>query len=776
MLCSGPRTLVLLLTVAATSIACGGDDDGGGDADAGPPLPEVTDPLEWVDPTIGTGGFGFAHGSCFVGAAMPHGLVKVGPDTRGPHGTILFLHYSGYWAGDNVLQGMSHMHLHGTGAADYGVVSIMPTTTFAPGSTSVVDYEQKYAKADESARPGRYATRLEDGTAWEATATTRAAHHRITYPAGAPGAYLVVDLAKVLNDGEITDAEVSLDPATQQVTGRLRHVGGMSGGFGGYDVWFVLRTKQAWTSHVVWSAGQPAAPGESASGTGVGAALGVDPAGGPLEVQVALSLVSPEGAAANLAAELPAWDFDATLAAAEAAWRDDTGVVLVTGGSPAERRMFYTALYHAHLMPTVIADADGTYRIDDLAPLQATSHRQQSDFSLWDTYRTLHPLYVLLWPDDAVETARSLTAFAAATGFFPRWPIATGEAGTMLGASAEIVLADSVVKGVDDFDVAAAWTILRAAALDPVAPAAGRGGRSDLELYMQYGYMPSSKGRPVSVTTEYAHDDFALGQLALALGHDADAAALATRSHGWKLLYDPATGFLRARDEAGNWAIAPEDFDPLAFTDDYAEANAWHSLWMVGAHDADGLAELMGGRAAVIAKLEQFFDGAKADWDATIGDSAAQALMRPYYWHGNEPDMNAAYLFAQLGRPDLTQTWVRWIETTLYTDGPEGLAGNDDGGTLSAWYVFSALGFYPVPGSDRYVVGAPLFPRARVRLAGGVELVVEAEGVSAENLYVQSVTLNGVPVDRPELTHAELAAGGTLRFVMGPQPSDWGRF
>jgi predicted alpha-1,2-mannosidase len=269
----------------------------------------------------------------------------------------------------------------------------------------------------------------------------------------------------------------------------------------------------------------------------------------------------------------------------------------------------------------------------------------------------------------------------------------------------------------------------------------------------------------VSLTTEYAHDDFALAQLAGALGHTADRDALLARSRGWRMLYDPAVGFLRGRNADGTFPAGA--FDPLELGDDYAEANAWHSLWMVGAHDADGLAEVMGGRDAAIAKLEMFFTLAKDDFDNA--DESAANFPRPYYWHGNEPDMNAAFVFAQLGRPDLTQTGVRWIQDSLYAATPEGVAGNDDGGTMGAWYVLATLGVYPVPGSDRWILGAPRFPQARVRI-GGRELRIIAEG---EGIYVQSVSLDGAPVDlaHPELTHAQLAGAGELRFVMSDAPS-----
>jgi len=284
---------------------------------------------------------------------------------------------------------------------------------------------------------------------------------------------------------------------------------------------------------------------------------------------------------------------------------------------------------------------------------------------------------------------------------------------------------------------------------------------------MQYGYVPNTSYRSVSTTTEYSHDDFGLAQLAGALGHTADRDALLARSKNWRNLYDPSVGFLRAKQPDGSFpAVA---FDPLEMNEDYAEANAWHSLWMTGAPDPEGLAEVMGGADAAVAKLEMFFTLAKQDWD--LHDEASANFPRPYYWHGNEPDINAAFIFAQLGRPDLTQLWSRWVEDTQYTDQPAGVAGNDDGGTLGAWYVLATLGVYPIPGSDRWIISAPRFPQARV-LVGGRELTIVAEGTGA---YVAGVTLDGVPLTVPELTHAQLVNGTTLLFQMTDKPSNWGR-
>lgn len=742
-----------------------------------PPGPAVTwRESEHVAPVfIGSGGFAYAVGSATVGAAAPQGLVKVGPDTKGPWGTIRFLHFSGYWYGDDTILGFSHMHLHGTGATDYGVLAFMPSDGFDPALTSAAAYASRFQKANETAAPGRYSVLLDrGGIAVDITATPRAAHHRYTYSPSAVTGHVIVDLDHHLDGGSVADAEITLDPAAQRLRGRLRSVGGMSGGFGGYDVFFEARTRAPWTEALTWHDGGAPEASNGASGAGVGVALAFDLAGAaPVEMQVGISLVSPEGAAANLAAEMPAWDLEATAKKTTGDWDALLGTVRFEGGTEVQRDIMTASLYHLFLMPTVTSDGDGAYRGVDDQVRQAKGHRYVSDLSLWDTYRTLHPIYSLIAPDRARDAVISLHEMAKAGGFFPKWPIATGESGVMIGSSAEVVVADAFIKGITDFDAEGAYGILRAAAMDPTPPAGGRGGRDWVEPYAMLGYVPSGAARgPVSQTTEYAVDDFALAALAEGLGHGADAAALRARAIGYRQLYDPETGFLWAKDEAGEWSTPHTD--PTAFGDEFVEANAWQSMWMV-ALDAEGLAELAGGKAALVKHLEEMFTRTKEDFDQIdFTDPLNYGAMRPYYWGGNEPDINAPYTFAQLGRPDLTQKWVAWLRASLYTAGPDGLPGNDDGGTMSAWFVFSALGFYPIVGSDRYILGAPLFPHAEVAVPGGT-FTVDAPTVSDTNIYVQSVTLDGKQLAKPEIVHADLRAGGSLVFEMGPTPSTWAR-
>jgi predicted alpha-1,2-mannosidase len=768
---------VLALPLLAGALGCstsGAQAPADGGADGGDGFAVVWRQSTPVAPVfIGSGGFAYAFGSASVSAAAPSGLCKVGPDTLGPWGTVNFLHYSGYWYGDDTIQGFSHLHLHGTGATDYGVLAVMPSDGFDASRTTATGYQSTFQKSSESAVPGRYAVTLDRGSIGvELTATAHAAHHRYTYPAGATSAHVIFDLDHHLNGGTITAATVTLYPAENRASGQLHSVGGMSGGFGGYDVFFEARSRSAWTENMVWQGGAAPVSGTTVTGTGVGFELGFDPTQS-VEIQVGLSMVSSDEAAANLTAEMPAFAFDTTQQQTEAAWTALLGRVTFTGGNENQQAMMMAATYHAFLMPSAQSDVDGSFTGMDKMVHTTGGYHYLSDMSLWDTYRTLHPLYALIAPELSLDSVLSLHEKAKESGFFPKWPIATGEAGTMIGASAELVVSDAYQKGVTGFDAEGAYEILSAAAMDATTPPGGRGGRDRVEPYMMLGYVPASTGNSsVSVTTEYANEDFALSALAAGLGHSADAATLKARAVGYQKLYDPATGFLWAKNDDGSWASSHAD--PTSFGDDFDEANAWQSLWMV-ALDADGLAKLAGGRPQLVAKLEQMFELTKQDFDQTdFTDQLTSSGQRPYYWAGNEPDMNAVYLFAQLGRPDLTQKWVAWLRASWFTPGADGLPGNDDGGTMSAWLLWSSLGFYPLSGSTLYVVGAPLFPHAEIAVTGGT-FTVDAPGVSDENLYVQSATLNGAPLTAPQLSHADLKAGGSLTFVMGPAPSTWGQ-
>ncbi|HEY4238860.1 MAG TPA: GH92 family glycosyl hydrolase [Kofleriaceae bacterium] len=734
--------LVCLAACGGSSAAPDAVHDGELFEDPPPPDAIVTtvgDPTPYVDPRIGTGGLGYAYGSCFVGAAVPHGLAKPAPDTEDASDDApSFQHFSGYWAPDTKIIDFTQVHLHGTGATDYGVLALMPAAAWNPDATSIADYAATFTKANELAAAGEYKVTLDNGIGIAVAATTHAAVYRVTSAHA-----IVFDLKKALSGGSVDDWAIDVDDAGGTATGHLHTIGGMSGGFGGYTVYFAIQG--SWAAHHDWANGTALDIADDAT------------------LAIGVSLVSLEGAQANLATEVTTLDEPATAASARAEWKQKLAITL-SGGTDTQRRIFYTSLYHSFLMPSIISDDDGTYRLAG-QPVSTASWHQMSDLSLWDTYRTVSPLYALVAPDSASDTARSLIAFDAGLGAYPKWPLAIGETGTMLGASAEVVIADAVARGVSA-DGALAYPTLRAAAMDPSAPPASRGGRDQVVAYMQDGYVPRSVDRSVSLTTEYANDDFALAQLAAAVGATDDHDALMTRRLGWRQLFDPAVGFLRARNVDGSF---PTDaFNPIAQTSDYAEANAWQSLWMAANHDPDGLVTLFGTSDAAVAKLSSMFAMSKDDWTDTGADG--NSLPRPYYWAGNEPDLNAAFVFSQLGHPELTAQWAGWIEDTFYGDGVDGIVGNDDGGAMGSWYVLATLGLYPIAGSDGWILGAPRFPRAEIT-ANGHTLAIVADG---DGPYVQSVTLDGAAVTTPSLTHAELVGASELRFTMGPTPSSWG--
>lgn len=740
------------------------------------PPEQVSQPRRYVVPFIGSGGFGFRHGSSFVGASAPHGLAKVGPDTRGPWGTVNFLHYSGYWYGDDTIQGFSQMHLHGTGATDYGVLTVMPLDDFAPDRTKPEVYGSRMRKPTETASPGYYAVTLERGEIRsEMTATTHAAYHRYSFAKAVPRKSLLIDLGHALDSGEVSRAEIKLDPDQRTLRGQLRSLGGMSRGYGGYEVYFVIRSRTPWTGQEVWSEGNAPAAGTQALGKGVGVVLffdgapsGSEPAGPPIELQIGLSLVSLAGAEKNLATELPEWDFDKAREKTASAWDRLLNTLKISGGTEAERRMFFSSLYRSFLMPSQHSDTDGQYLGMDGKAHAADGFRYVSDLSLWDTYRTLHPLYSLIAPAAALDSVRSLLAMAQARGSFPKWPLAGGDSGSMIGAPAELVVADAYLKGHTAFDAEAAYQILRAAAMDPVAPMGGRGGRNHVEDYMRYGYVPSATGGSVSLTTEYARGDAALAALAGALGHKQDADKLAERARSFRALYDTKVGFLRGRAADGTFSWRA--YDPTKYSEEYVEANGWQALWM-NDHDTPAMIEMLGGSEAFVSKLSEMMEGTRKQWEAEDQTAPTAGATPPdYHWAGNENEIHAPYLFALAGKPELTQSWVRWVMKTQFTDTPAGLPGNDDGGTMAAWYLFSAMGLYPIVGTDLYVLSAPLFPRIEVAVQGGTFLI-DAPDASADRYLVREITLNGTKLTSPVIKHSELRAGHMLRFTLAKVPN-----
>ncbi|MBS2032581.1 MAG: GH92 family glycosyl hydrolase [Deltaproteobacteria bacterium] len=740
------------------------------------PTPTPVDPVTLVDTRLGSGGFAYGAGNCFPGAAVPNGMVNVGPDTTGKYGDLFFIHYDGYWDGDDTIQGFSHLHLSGTGASDFAVLSVMPLVGFDSTKLTVADNATKFDKSTEVAKPGDYEVTLANGIKAELSATAHVASHRYTFPAGTASPALLFDLTHAIR-ATVTTAEAHLDATKNRIQGSLTTTGGMSGGF---TLYFAIQLDRAWTHATVWNTATPPASGADITGAGSSFALELDGTNTtPVQMAVGLSFVSATGALANLTTEQSTLNLDGVRRDASTLWHARLAMLTPTGGSDADTQLLYSALHHLFVMPSMTSDADGSYVYEGHTG-QASGFNVLSSLSLWDTYRTANPLYDLLAPDRASDIVQSLDAMQKINGAFPKWPLATSDSGTMDGSSADVVITDAVLKNVPNLDAESLYQRLRAAALDTTPPAGGRGGRStDFDDYNELGYVTADGGGDgsVSLTLEYAQEDFALSNLASWLSHSDDQAALLERSHGYRKLYDPDGGFLRARRADGS--LAPEDFVPTAWVD-YVEADAYQSLW--GApHDAAGTAQLLGGNDAAIAALQDFFTQAKTENDQIVAHLASDPtdvltanMPRNHFWAGNEPDIHTPYLFALLGRPDLTQQWVAWVRSAFYNSTSSGLPGNDDGGTLSAWFVWSAMGFYPLAGSDSYIVGTPLFPKLVIQLPGGT-FTVEANNVSATNIYVQSATLNGEPLLSPVFRHHDIQVGGVLHLEMGPTPSIWGR-
>lgn len=756
----------LWLTCALVLGACGGDDAPGGPLDAGPldagpvdagpppPARSADAPrLQWVDPFIGTGGLGFNDiGSTYPGPAMPFGMIHPGPDTMTESGALLFLHCSGYAYDDRYIRAFSHTRMNGVGITDYGVVALMPTVGMSAERTTPLGHRSSYAKESETASPGYYAVTLDEGDIRvELTSGLRAALHRYTYQPGAD-ATVLFDASHALPEVDVTDATVRVLPDARELEGHVHFSGGYSGRFGGVRVYFVVRFDRDFAGHGVWQAGALHEGETERSGADVGAWARFDTASSSeVRVAVGISFLDVARARMNLDAEAADFDFDRMRADAEEAWETELSRVEIEGRSERDFRIFYTALYHALLMPTLATEADGRYRGLDGEEHVADGFTYYTDLSLWDTYRTLHPWVTLTMPERARDFAITLIHMAEQHGAYPRWPLGTGETGGMLGDPAVIVLADTWQRGVRDFDVERAYQLGRVSA-DGDPP--GGIGRSSMEPYLRLGWVSiESGGASASKTMEFAYADHALSILAAAAGDDEGAARYRARGRNYQNLWDPERELFLGRHEDGRFA---EDGAPDRWHGYYAEGNAWQYLWLAP-HDVDGLAATLGGRDRTLERLRFFFEQSEME---------RRGVTPPrWYWHGNEPDIHAPFLFAALGEHHDTSRWAAWVRRVSYGDTPTGLPGNDDGGTMSAWYLFASLGFFPLAGDDDYVLSTPLWTRAVVHLPGG-DLVIEAPEASEAAVHAREVRWNGELIDPVRIEHRTIAGGGTLRFEM----------
>ena len=735
--------------------------------------PERRTAYEAVDPFIGTGG----EGHVFPGAVAPFGMVQLSPDTdTGCQIRDCYGHAAGYRYDDPTIEGFSHTHFSGAGHSDLGdfmimpvagdVVSLEPGDAAKPGS----GYRSRFSHDREVAQPGYYSVMLADrGEHAELTAGTRIGVHRYTYPAG-KAAHLVFDLRPSLYNypGKILWSTIRLH-SDGTITGSRQTRGWAPD----RKLYFAVRFSEPLKGHAFVDTEKNVAyrgfqgPGRGKDdvaerqGRALVGRLDFGRLDRPLEVRVALSSVDETGAIANLDAE--PGNFDAIRAKTKAAWQKALAAVDIDA-APDMRRTVYTALYHTLLAPSVAGDADGRYRGPDNAVHRADDFIFRSTFSLWDTFRAEHPLLTIIQPAaTTTDIVRSLIASQQDSpfGILPVWQFQGRETWTMIGYHAVPVIADAYLKGIRGFDANAALDAMIASAT--YAPYGGLGD------YMKLAYVPVDREpEAASKTVEYAYDDWTIARMARAMGRDDVAARFEKRAGYWRNSFDSKTGFVRARKSNGAFRTP---FDPTAinYGSDYTEGNAWQYSWFVP-QDIAGLIGAMGGDARTIAKLDAMFDYDNSKLDYSHAEDIAGLIGQ--YIHGNEPSHHVAYLYDYAGAPWRTQARLKQIMDTQYKPTPDGLSGNDDLGQMSAWLVFTALGFYPVtPGSLQYVIGRPFVDSAVLNLPAGRHFTITAEELDATHPYIGSVMLNGRPLQRSFIRHDEIMAGGTLHFVMAAQPN-----
>ncbi|MBK7935672.1 MAG: GH92 family glycosyl hydrolase [Lewinellaceae bacterium] len=710
------------------------------------PSPASASKIPFVDPFIGTGG----HGHTYPGAAAPFGLVQLSPDTR-----IDMMDWdgcSGYHYSDSLVYGFSHTHLSGTGVADYCDILLMPYTGGA--ELEPAKYASPFKKSKEKAEAGYYAVFLEkDRIKAELTATERVGVHRYTFPKNRVNGHLLVDLRhrdevidahlKRVSDREIEGYRISKAWAKEQ------------------HIYFVVRfSRPMFNSKILDMSLDPREARPSVTGKSIVKLLDFNEDGEPLIVTVGISGVSIEGARKNLEAECNHFDFEKIKSETQGKWERQLAKIDVEGGTDVQKRIFYTALYHTMIVPNTWNDADGQYRGRDNKIHPNPGHNVYTVFSLWDTYRACNPLYTILEPKRTNDFVQTFLRQYEEGGLLPVWELSANETDCMIGNHAIPVITDAYVKGIRDYDAEKALAAMRKSA---------NSDRYGLQWYKELGYIPSDKEpESVSKTLEYAFDNWCIAQMEQAVGVDSVDDPYMIKSWAYLNLFDPATRFFRSKSNAA-WN---KPFDPYEVNFNYTEANAWQYRFAVQ-HNIAGLMELMGGEQAFAAQLDSLFG---ANPKTTGRNQADITGLIGQYVHGNEPSHHIAYLYNYAGQAWKTQLRVRQIMDEMYHDQPDGLSGNEDCGQMSAWFVLSAMGFYPVtPGCTDYVVGTPLFEKVTLNLDSGKKFVVRAPGVSRRNCYIKSMKLAGRERAESRISHEEMVEGAEIVFEMTDTPADWGK-
>lgn len=709
----------------------------------------------YVNPFIGTD----FTGNTYPGAQSPFGMVQLSPDNGLPGWDRI----SGYFYPDSTISGFSHTHLSGTGAGDLYDISFMPVTLPYHEAEAPLGIHSKFSHKDEKAHAGYYQVKLVDyDINVELTATARCGIQRYTFPKAESAVFL--DLKKAMNWDATTDSRIEV---VDSVT--IRGYRFSEGWARGQRVYFETRFSKPFTavhidSTVILSSADTTAKNAKRIGTAYKARFDFKTAEGEqVTLSTALSGVSMEGASKNLKAEVPKDDFDYYLKEAEQNWNNELGRVAIETKDKEEQVKFYTALYHSMLAPTIFSDVDGAYMGADRKVHQAEGWTNYSTFSLWDTYRASHPLFTYIDPNRVNDMIKSFIAFYEQHGRLPVWNIYGSETDMMIGNHAIPVIVDAYLKGIGDFDAEKA--------LEACVATANIDNYRGIGLYKKLGYVPydvkdeyNAENWSLSRTLEYAYDDHCIAMMADKMGKKEIAETFFGRAQNYKNVYNPSTSFMQPRDSRGKFIIP---FDPEDYSAHICESNAWQYFWSVQ-HDIPGLIKLVGGQERFAQKLDSMFTFHPSDTSKLPIFSTG---MIGQYAHGNEPSHHALYLFNAVGQPWKTQQYAAEVMSKLYLNTPSGLSGNDDCGQMSAWYVFSSLGFYPVdPISGKYEIGTPLFEKAELKLSNGKKFTVKANQVSRSNIYIQSVNLDGKPLETSYITHEQIMSGGTLVFEMGEKP------
>lgn len=722
---------------------------------------KATDYTKYVNPFIGTqtDDTGALSGSTFPGPTMPQGMVQLAPETEQ---YVTWDPCCGYDYNRDSIFGFTHTHLSGTGCTDLIDISLMPTTKkVTPEMLRKGIFALPYSHDREAATAGYYMVDLLGGEdiRVELSATVHAGIHRYTFPEGKDQT-VILDLDRMTYRG---DAYYTGRRAYQIIQSQIRVVDEKTiEGFRVLTGWAKLRKvyfraefSRPIANRIMMDGGRSVGKSDIINGRTLRAALSFDAAQGKdLMVKVAISAVDNDGARKNMKAEAQSWDFGYYTKAAHDAWEKELATIDIEG-TDDQKTIFYTGLYHVLMQPNTMSDVDGRYMDTNFEIKQMPAGQAyHSTFSLWDTFRAAHPLYTLLYPEVAAQFVRDMILHHDTYGYLPIWDLWGQDNYCMIGNHAIPVLADAILSELPGIDVERAYKAM-------VESSTRTHLNSPFEIWEEYGYMPQNKQNvSVSITMEQAFDDWCVAAVAKKLGKTEDYERFIKRSEFYRNLFNPATGFFQPKDDKGNWI---EPFDPLSYENPcFVEGNAWQYMWFVP-HNPQGLIDLFGGVKPFIKKLNENFT--LTETSGEINGNASAFIGQ--YAHGNEPSHHTVYLYNFAGQPWRTQELVEQVRSSFYNPTPCGYAGNDDCGQMSAWYIFSALGFYPFnAGSAEYVIGTPLFQKAVLHMPNGKDLVINAPRKSDKAIYVKSVKLNGKKITDWKLTHQQLMEGGSLDFTM----------